>query len=36
MHFVPQQVDEAVPSISILRLDSLSALARTHPLIDKK
>ena len=32
MHFVPRQVDEVVSSISILGLDSLSALARTHPL----
>ena len=32
MHFVPQQVDEVVSSISILCLDSLSAFARTHPL----
>ena len=28
MHFVPQQVDEVVSSISILCLDSLSAFAR--------
>ena len=32
MHFVPQQVDEVVSSISILCLDSLSAFARTPPL----
>ena len=32
MYFVPQQVDGVVSSISILCLDSLSALARTHPL----
>ena len=32
MHFVPQQVDGVVSSISILCLDSLSAFAWTHPL----